>query len=122
MFTDIVGYTALGQRDESLSLELLEEYRKVLRPIITDNHGREVKTIGDALLVEFSSALDAVNCAYEIQEAMRQFNSSKPDERRIFLRIGIHLGEVIEDDGDILGDAVNVASRIQSLAEKAGYA
>jgi len=75
MFTDIVGYTALGQRDESLSLELLEEYRKVLRPIITDNHGREVKTIGDALLVEFSSALDAVNCAYEIQEAMRQFNS-----------------------------------------------
>ena len=120
MFTDIVGYTALGQRDESLSLELLEEYRKVLRPIITDNHGREVKTIGDALLVEFSSALDAVNCAYEIQEAMRQFNSSKPDERRIFLRIGIHLGEVIEDDGDILGDAVNVASRIQSLAEKGG--
>jgi adenylate cyclase len=120
MFTDIVGYTALGQRDESLSLELLEEYRKLLRPIITENHGREIKTIGDALMVEFSSALDAVNCAYEIQEAMKQFNSSKPEERRIFLRIGIHLGEVIKDDDDILGDAVNVASRIQSLAEKGG--
>jgi TolB-like protein/Tfp pilus assembly protein PilF len=120
MFTDIVGYTSLGQMNESLSLELLEEHRKVLRPIISNNHGREVKTIGDSLLVEFSSALDAVNCAYGIQKAIREFNSLRPDERRIFLRIGIHLGDVLEQDNDILGDAVNVASRIQSMAEKGG--
>lgn len=76
MFTDIVGYTMLGQKDEGLSLELLEEHRRLLRPIITSHNGREVKTIGDAFLVEFSSALDAVNCAYRIQNSVREHNSS----------------------------------------------
>ncbi|MDG6934182.1 MAG: adenylate/guanylate cyclase domain-containing protein [Nitrososphaerota archaeon] len=120
MFTDIVGYTMLGQKDEGLSLELLEEHRRLLRPIITSHNGREVKTIGDAFLVEFSSALDAVNCAHEIQNSVREHNSSLPPERRIHLRIGIHLGDVIGSGDDILGDAVNVASRVQSIAEDGG--
>ena len=117
MLTDMVGYTALGQKSESLSLALVDEQRRLTRPILKRHEDREVKTIGDAFLVEFSSALDAARCAYEIQRATREFNIPLPVERRINLRVGTHLGDVVESAGDISGDAVNLASRIEALAE-----
>ena len=120
MFTDMVGYTALGQRNESLSLALVDEQRKLVRAILPKHGGREVKTIGDAFLVEFPSAVDALRCAYDIQRAIREFNLSIASDKRVHLRIGVHAGEVIESQGDISGDAVNVASRIEAFAEDGG--
>jgi adenylate cyclase len=120
MYTDLVGYTALGQRNESLSLALVEEQRKVIRPVLARHNGREVKTMGDAFLVEFPNATDSVRCAYDIQRAIREFNLALASDKRIHLKIGIHLGEVVESQGDISGDAVNVASRIYPLAEDGG--
>jgi len=111
MFTDMVGYTSLTQADEDSTMRLLEEHRNKLRPIFSRFGGREVKTIGDAFLVEFASSLEAVRCAVEIQNQMRADASS-----RVKLRIGIHAGEVIHSGGDIYGDAVNIASRIEPLA------
>jgi adenylate cyclase len=120
MFTDMVGFTALGQRNETLSLELLEEQRAMLRPIFQRHGGKEVKTLGDGFLVEFTNALEAVRCAYEIQRMGREANYSRPSERQVLLRVGVHLGDVVETGGDMSGDAVNVASRIESLAESEG--
>src|SRR5712664_3713311 len=120
MFTDIVGYTLLAQKNESLSLSLLEDQRKLIREILNRHNGREVKTIGDGFLIEFPSALDAVRCAYDIQEKAREHNVPSSEEKRVHLRIGIHLGDVVESEGDISGDAVNVASRIGPFAENGG--
>ncbi|MEM3638367.1 MAG: adenylate/guanylate cyclase domain-containing protein [Conexivisphaerales archaeon] len=120
MFTDMVGYTYLGQTNESISIDLLNKQRSLLGPIITEHNGSEVKTIGDAFLVQFASALDAVKCAYEIQSTLKEVNSSEPSERRINLRIGLHIGDVIQSQGDIYGDAVNVTSRIEPLADTGG--
>ncbi|HVH15327.1 MAG TPA: tetratricopeptide repeat protein [Candidatus Angelobacter sp.] len=120
MFTDMVGYTALGQKNESLSLALVDEQRRLIRLVLSRHNGREVKTIGDGFLVEFPSAMDAVRCAYDIQRTTRELNISAPAEQKLHLRIGVHLGDVVESQGDISGDAVNIASRIEALAEDGG--
>ena len=120
MFTDMVGYTALGQKNESLSLALVEEHRRLLRPIFSRHGGREVKTIGDAFFVEFQNALEAIRCAYDVQRATKEFNVSFAEDARLHLRVGVHLGDVVESAGDLSGDAVNVASRVESFAEDGG--
>lgn len=120
MFTDIVGYTSLTETDEDLSLKLLEEHRKIVRPIISLHGGKEVKTMGDAFLIEFGSASEATKCAFEIQESFHIFNNGRSSEEKILLRIGIHLGDVIHSDKDVYGDAVNIASRIEDFSEPGG--
>jgi len=120
MFTDMVGYTALSQRDESLAIELLDEHRQLLRSVFQAFNGREVETVGDAFLIEFRSALDAVRCSLEIQGLLHTRNLKVPAARRIEVRIGLHVGDVMCRDGKVLGDAVNLASRVHSLAEPGG--
>jgi len=120
MFTDMVDYTTMSEKDEALALTLLEEHRQLLRPVFARHVGREVKTIGDGFLVEFPSALEAVRCSLEIQQLMYKRNQDVPSERKILLRVAVHLGDVEHRDEDVYGDAVNIASRIQSLADPGG--
>jgi adenylate cyclase len=120
MFTDMVGYSALAQRDDKLAMELLEEHRRLLREIFPRFNGTEIKTIGDAFLVEFGSALEAAQCAIEIQRTLAKRNHDVTSDRRIELKIGIHIGDVIHRDGDVYGDGVNIASRIEQLAGAGG--
>jgi len=119
MYTDIVGFTALTQQDEPLALELLDEHRKQIRPLLTQHGGREVKTLGDGFVVEFAETLNALRCGVEIQHTFFERNRRFPT-RRIDLRIGIHAGEVTPEGDDLLGDTVNVASRIVPMSEPGG--
>ena len=120
MFTDMVGYAALAQRDDKLALELLEEHRRLLRETFPRFNGTEIKTIGDAFLIEFNSALEAAQCAIEIQRTLAKRNHDVTAERRIELKIGIHIGDVVHRGGDVYGDGVNIASRIEALAGAGG--
>ncbi len=120
MFTDMVGFTTLSQRDEALAIQFLDEQREVIRPLLTKHNGREIDTIGDAFFVEFASSLEAVTCAVEIQTVLKELNEKRSEGRRNLIRIGIHLGDIIHRGGDVAGDAVNVASRIEPLAPPGG--
>jgi TolB-like protein/class 3 adenylate cyclase len=120
MFTDMVGYSALAQRDQQLAIDLLEEHRRLLREIFPRFNGVEIKTIGDAFLVEFGSALEAAQGAIEIQRTLSKRNLDVAVDRKIQLKIGIHIGDVVHRDGDVYGDGVNIASRIEPLAGAGG--
>src|SRR5262245_11232298 len=115
---DVAGYSRLMGADEEGTLERLKALRReLIDPNIANHHGRIVKTIGDGLLVEFTSVVDAVRCAAEVQQAMPGWNAGLPADNRIELRIGINLGDVIADGDDLYGDGVNIAARIEALAD-----
>ncbi len=113
---DVAGYSRMMGIDEEGTLASLTAHRtELIEPAITERHGRVVKTTGDGLLAEFSSVVDAVNCAIEVQEGMQNRNVDTPEDRRIAIRIGVNLGDVIVQDDDIFGDGVNVAARLEEL-------
>jgi adenylate cyclase len=118
---DVVGYSRLMGADEAGTLARLKAHRRELTdPKIAEHHGRIVKTTGDGVLVEFPSVVNAVQCAVEIQREMARRNADAPKERRIEFRIGINLGDIIIDGDDIFGDGVNIAARLEGLAEPGG--
>src|SRR3974390_1914451 len=118
---DVAGYSRLMGADEEGTLSRLTAHRReFLEPKIADHRGRIVKRTGDGVLVEFASAVDAIRCALELQRGMVTRNVSVPDEKRIELRMGIHIGDVIVEDGDIFGDGVNIAARLENLAQAGG--
>lgn len=118
MFTDVVGYSAISSVDEAKALRILRELGEKLRHVFAEFEGKVIKTMGDGFLVEFESAVQAVKCAVEVQKKM----ASTPDKSgdRISIRIGIHVGDIVHSSGDVLGDAVNVAARVEPLAEPGG--
>src|ERR1700755_3274572 len=117
---DVAGYSRLMGADEEGTLNRLKAHRRELvDPKIREHHGRIVKTTGDGMLGEFSSVVDAVRCAVEIQRAMVDRNAV-PEDKRITFRMGINLGDVIADGGDIYGDGVNIAARLEALAAPGG--
>ncbi len=118
---DVAGYSSLMGRDECRTLDDLKAHRReLIDPRIAEHGGRIVKTTGDGLLLEFPSVVDAVRCGVDVQRGMFERNAGVPTERRIEFRIGINVGDIIIDDGDIFGDGVNVAARLQTLAEPGG--
>jgi adenylate cyclase len=119
MFTDTVGFTASTQANEGRTLNLLRQQAELLRPLVASHQGREIKSTGDGFLVEFDSALKAVQCAVNIQRRIYERNT-EDGQTAIRIRIGVHLGDVVQNGGDILGDAVNIAARIEPLAEPGG--
>ena len=119
---DVAGYSRMAGADEERTLARLRALRgDLIDPTIAAHHGRVVKRTGDGLLVEFRSVVDAVRCAIEVQNGMAERNAGLPSERRIVFRIGVHLGDVIEEaDGDLMGDGVNIAARLEGIAAPGG--
>jgi adenylate cyclase len=119
LVADVVGYSRLAGADEDRVLARLRALRSdLLDPTIALHHGRVVKRTGDGILLEFRSVVDAVRCAIEVQDGMAERNAGLPPERRIEFRVGVHLGDVVEEaDGDLMGDGVNIAARLEGIAQ-----
>src|SRR5215510_1939853 len=119
LVADVVGYSRLAGADEDRTLARLRALRSdLIDPTIAVHNGRVVKRTGDGALVEFRSVVDAVRCAVEVQNGMAERNVGLPPDRRIEFRIGVHLGDVVEEsDGDLMGDGVNIAARLEGVAQ-----
>jgi adenylate cyclase len=118
---DVVGYSRLIREDEAGTLAALKAHREqLIEPKVAERNGRIVKLMGDGLLVEFSSAVEAVQCAVEIQHTIADRNATVSEEKRLTYRIGINIGDIVVEDDDIYGDGVNVAARLEGLAEPSG--
>jgi class 3 adenylate cyclase len=115
---DVAGYSRLMGADEEGTLERLKAHRReLIDPKIAEHHGRIVKTTGDGMLVQFGSVVDAVRCAVEVQQGMSERNADTPGDHQIEFRVGVNLGDIIIDGRDIHGDGVNIAARLEAIAE-----
>src|SRR5215469_15918561 len=117
---DVAGYSSLMGRDEFGTLRTLTAYRVIIDRLITSHRGRIFNTAGDSLVADFASAVDAVQCAVAVQEAIAKENADRPAGEQMRFRIGIHVGDIIVQGDDIYGDGVNVAARLEALAEPGG--
>src|SRR5262245_60670997 len=117
MFTDIVGFSRQMGSNEARTLRLLTTHDQIIQQTVAQHHGTVIKTVGDAFLVDFPSVVHAVQCAQSIQSQLRTHNAEKEKAEQIHVRIGIHLGDIVQRDGDVFGDGVNIAARLQALAE-----
>jgi class 3 adenylate cyclase len=118
---DVVGYSRLMEQDEAKTFERLKDHRiELVEPEIAAHHGCVFKLMGDGLLAEFGSVVDAVECAVDIQRGMAERNAGEPEDHRFDIRIGINLGEVIVEGADRHGEGVNIAARLQQLADPGG--
>src|ERR1700721_37130 len=117
---DVAGYSRLMGLDEAGTARILREHRVVTDALVTKHGGRIVKTTGDGLLIEFPSVVDAVECAVAVQAGMTKRNEDVPKDRRMLFRMGINLGDILIEGDDILGDGVNIAARLESIAEPGG--
>ena len=120
MAVDVVGYSRLMGEDEAGTAKAVREHRQAAVPIVAGFGGRVVKTIGDGLLLEFPSVVAAVECAVTIQKMIVERNLQTPEASRVVYRIGVHLGDVLVDGDDILGEGVNIAARLEGIAEPGG--
>jgi class 3 adenylate cyclase len=116
MFTDIVGFSRQMGSNEARTLRLLDTHNQLIQQAVTAHHGTVIKTVGDAFLVDFPSVVNAVECAQQIQAEFRTHNAEKEAADQLHVRIGIHSGDIVQRDGDVFGDGVNIASRLQALA------
>ena len=117
MFTDMVGFSRQMGSNEARILRLLDVHNHLIQQAVAEHHGTVIKTVGDAFLVDFPSVVHAVQCAQGIQAQFRAYNAEKSADEQIHVRIGIHLGDIVQREGDVFGDGVNIASRLQTLAE-----
>ena len=118
---DVVGYSRLMGQDEAGTLRRLRDHRReLIDPKIAEHKGRIVKTTGDGILIEFPSVVEAVACAVAVQRGMVERNAPVPEDQRIVFRVGINLGDIIVEEGDIHGDGVNIAARLEGIAEPGG--
>ncbi len=117
MFTDMVGFSRQMGADEARMLRVLAVHNQIIEQAVAEHHGLVIKTIGDAFLVDFPSVVNAVQCAQRVQDQFHHYNAEKEPTEQIHVRIGIHLGDIVQREGDVFGDGVNVASRLQALAE-----